>query len=70
MIDNQGNLIPPFTTEELMDISLWISEVSGRIHEVESHFRVVLPDDHELKVQLKSLMNLKSLAEHDDIPSV
>ena len=50
---------PPLTQEERLSLELWIQEEQIEISQAEKHFRLPLPDDHEMKLRLAELESLR-----------
>ena len=50
---------PPLTQDQRLNLELWIQEEQIEISQAEKHFRVPLPDDHEMKLRLAELEALR-----------
>ena len=50
---------PPLTLDQRLNLELWIQEEQIEISQAEKHFRVPLPDDHEMKLRLAELEALR-----------
>lgn len=50
---------PPLTQDQRLSLELWIQEEQIEISQAEKHFRVPLPDDHEMKLRLAELEALR-----------
>ena len=52
---------PPMTLDQRLNLEFSIQEQQIEISQAEKHFRVPLPDDHEMKLRLAELESLRQV---------
>ena len=74
MINVHGELTPPLSDEERLNLTLWIQEAAIEVSIKEKHFGCHLSDSDPLKIELTNLQDLldrdAEYLTNDDIPSV